>query len=75
MTKLFIQHDGVFLPAGITLEEVERQKADIEKMKCCGNCNKAKEIIKKLIDSLECIDGEQVRELKAVKEAEEFIKE
>lgn len=31
---------------------------------------KVKELIKKLIDTLETIDGEQVRELEAVKEAE-----
>ena len=37
--------------------------------------NKAKEIIQDLIDSLEVIDGEQTRELKVVKEAEQFLKE
>ena len=37
--------------------------------------NKAKELIQDLIDSLEVIDGEQIRELKVVKEAEQFIKE
>lgn len=36
---------------------------------------KAKEIIKNLIDSLETIDGEQVRELEVVKEAEQFLEE
>ena len=36
---------------------------------------KAKEIIKNLIEDLEAIDGEQTRELKAVKEAEQFLKE
>jgi len=35
----------------------------------------AKAIIKSLIDDLEVIDGEQTRELKAVKEAEQFLKE
>ena len=35
--------------------------------------NKAKEIIRNLIDSLEVIDGEQTRELKVVKEAEQFL--
>lgn len=37
--------------------------------------SKAKELIQDLIDSLEVIDGEQIRELKVVKEAEEFIKD
>ena len=34
---------------------------------------KAKELIQDLIDSLEVIDGEQIRELKVVKEAEQFL--
>ncbi len=34
---------------------------------------KAREIIKNLTDSLITVDGEQVRELKAVKEAEQFL--
>lgn len=36
---------------------------------------KAKEIIENLIDALETIDGEQVRELTEVKEAERFLSE
>ena len=36
--------------------------------------NKAKELIRDLIDSLEVIDGEQIRELKVVKEAEQFLR-
>ena len=35
--------------------------------------NKAKELIQDLIDTLEVIDGEQIRELKVVKEAEQFL--
>jgi hypothetical protein len=35
---------------------------------------KAKELIKALIDDFEALDGEQVRELKTVKEAEQFLK-
>ena len=35
--------------------------------------NKAKELIQDLVDSLEVIDGEQIRELKVVKEAEQFL--
>lgn len=34
---------------------------------------KAREIIKNLTDDLITVDGEQVRELKAVKEAEQFL--
>lgn len=35
--------------------------------------DRAKEIIRNLIDSLIAVDGEQVRELKTVKEAEQFF--
>lgn len=35
--------------------------------------NKAKELIQDLVASLEVIDGEQIRELKVVKEAEQFL--
>lgn len=35
--------------------------------------NKAKEIIQDLIDSLEVIDGDQIIELKVVKEVEQFL--
>ena len=34
---------------------------------------KAKEIIKNLVDSLIAIDGEQIKELKTVKEADQFL--
>ena len=34
---------------------------------------KAKEIIKNLVDSLIAIDGEQIKELEVVKEAEQFL--
>lgn len=37
--------------------------------------NKAKELLRKLIDILEVIDGEQVRESKVVKETEQFLKD
>ena len=36
---------------------------------------KAKEIIKNLIDDLAAIDGDEVKELGTVKEAEQFIKD
>ena len=42
--------------------------------KCNTKLTKAKEIIHDLIDSLEVIDGEQTRELKVVKEAEQFLR-
>ena len=37
--------------------------------------NRAKEIIKNLIDDFTAIDGEEIRELEAVKEAEQFLME
>ena len=42
--------------------------------KCNVNLTKAKRIIQDLIDSLEVIDGEQIRELKVVKDAEQFLR-
>ena len=42
-------------------------------MKVNGQFYKAKEIIKNLIDSLMAIDGEQIRELSVVKEAERLL--
>lgn len=81
MTKLFIQNSGVFLPAGITLEEVElKQKCWQDQKKIALDTNVSlykakKKIIKSLIDTLEVMDSEQIRELEAVKEAEQFIKE
>ena len=41
--------------------------------KCNAKLTKAKELIQNLIDSLEVIDGDQIRELKVVKEAEQFL--
>lgn len=35
--------------------------------------DKTKEIIKELIDDLMCMEGEEIRELKSVKEAEELL--
>ena len=35
--------------------------------------NKTKEIIKELIDDLMCMEGEKIRKLKSVKEAEELL--
>lgn len=51
-----------------------------ERLKLLGLCyigqlDKAKELIKSLVDDLEIIDGEQTRKLKSVKEAEQFLKE
>ena len=41
--------------------------------KANGRFTKAKEVIKNLIDSLMAIDGEQIRELSVVKEAEQLL--
>ena len=50
-----------------------KKGAEFGYSKCNTQLTKAKELIKDLIDSLEVIDGEQIRELKVVKEAEQFI--
>lgn len=51
------------------------QGAEQQKKKNEKQLTQAKEIIKELIDDLEIIDGEQIRELKTVKDAEQFLKE
>lgn len=51
------------------------QGAEQQKKKTEKQLTQAKEIIKKLIDDLQTIDGEQIRKLKEVKEAELFLKE
>ena len=50
-----------------------RKGAEFVYNKCNAKLVKAKEIIQDLISSLEVIDGEQIRELKVVKEAEQFL--
>jgi hypothetical protein len=46
-----------------------------DKSEVIGKLTQAKEIIKNLIDDLTTIDGEEVKELGTVKEAEQFIKD
>lgn len=38
MTQLYKKNGAVFIPAGITLEEIEERNKQIEKMKHCYNC-------------------------------------
>lgn len=67
---------------------IERQRLQIEslegqtpwkdikdKSEVIGKLTQAKEIIKNLIDDLTVIDGDEVKELETVKEAEQFIKD
>ena len=54
-------------------EDGFKEGAEFVYNKCNIQLNKAKELIQDLIDSLEVIDGEQIRELKVVKEAEQFL--
>ena len=59
-------------------EPEEKENAKLRYLaneKCAEQLTKAKEIIKNLIDNLTAIDGEQIRELSVVKEAEQFLKE
>lgn len=46
-----------------------------DKSEVIGKLTQAKEIIKNLIDNLTVIDGDEVKELETVKEAEQFIKD
>ena len=70
------------------LARLEKENAELKEqyliLADCNTCKnenvemnkqltKAKEIIKNLVDSLIAIDGEQIKELKTVKEAEQFL--
>lgn len=69
------------------IEELEKENSELkEKLehRNCVDCSnhgsnikllKAKAIIKALIEALSIIDGEQTKELRVVKEAEQFLKE
>lgn len=46
-----------------------------DKSELIGKLTQAKEIIKNLIDNLTVIDGDEIKELETVKEAEQFIKD
>ena len=46
-----------------------------EKLKNYKHLTEAKEIIQTLIDSLEVSEGEEIKESKVIKEAEQFLKE
>lgn len=52
-------------------EIICKENAELKKQD--EQLTKAKEIIKNLIDDLTAIDGEEIRELEAVKEAEQFL--
>lgn len=71
-TKSFIERQRLQIEA---LEGQTPWKDIKDKSEVIGKLTQAKEIIKNLIDDLTVIDGEEIRELGAVKEAEQFINE
>lgn len=64
---------GASQSAQRAIKQAYQQGVEFGYIKCNKKLTKAKEIIQDLIDSLEVIDGEQIRELKVVKEAEQFL--
>lgn len=64
---------GASQSAQRAIKQAYQQGAEFVYNKCNAKLVKAKELIKDLINSLEVIDGEQIRELKVVKEAEQFL--
>lgn len=63
--------------AKIISKEKDEQITELEKQSKTKKQQliKVKEIVKELVEDLAVIDGEQTKELKAVKEAEQFLKE
>lgn len=65
----------------MTKEQLEKEayQYDVEHLRGArgaeGQLTEAKSLIERLIDTLECADGEQTKELKVVKEALQFLKE
>lgn len=79
MTQLYKKNGAVFIPAGITFEEVEKLKGEVDDISdywCKGEIQltKAKEIIKGLLNSCFGYNSKTVNyEVKA--KAEQFLKD
>ena len=80
MTKLYKKNGAVFIPAGITFEEVEKLKDDnkimvdnYSKMKqnFYDNFTKAKELLTRFVMASVYFNG---KETDLIKEAEQFLK-
>ena len=67
MTQLYKKNGSVFIPAGITVEEVEKLK------ELHDNSTKAKELIKEMLSILPKENIEGIYEI--TEKAEEFIRE
>lgn len=81
MTQLYKKNGAVFIPAGITVEEVENLKDDNKvmtdnyskmKQKFYDNFTKAKELLTRFVMAGVYFNG---KEADLIKEAEQFLKD
>ena len=80
MTELYKKNGAIFIPAGITVEEVEELKDDNKVMadnyvkieqKFYDNFTKAKELLTRFVMASVYFNG---KEVDLIKEAEQFLK-
>ena len=83
MTKLYKKNGAVFIPAGITFEEVEKLKDDNKimvdnyskmKQKFYDNFTKANKLIDELSSSLSIVGECDEEECELLNRAEQFLK-
>ena len=83
MTKLYKKNGAVFIPAGITFEEVEKLKDDNKimvdnyskmKQKFYDNFTKANKLIDELSSSLSVVGECDEEECELLNRAEQFLK-
>ena len=80
MTELYKKNGAVFIPAGITVEEVEKPKGEVDDISdywCKGEIQltKAKELIQELSFSLYLLGECGVEERELLNRAEQFLKD
>ena len=69
MTQLYKKNGAVFIPAGITVEEVEKLKEQYD------NFTKANKLIDELISSLSVVGECEEEECELLNRAEQFLKD
>lgn len=69
MTQLYKKNGAVFIPAGITVEEVEKLKEQYD------NFTKANKLIDELISSLSVVGECGEEECELLNRAEQFLKD
>lgn len=80
MTQLYKKNGAVFIPAGITVEEVEKLKGEVDDISdywCKGEIQltKAKDLIEELSSSLFVVGECGDEECELLNRAEQFLKD